>query len=467
MRDTGRLGAAVLFVALATLLTAQPVRGVSGGNLPPWFVQVNHRIDPERYLEVKRADMPDFDVHARTTVRLTNLTAGLLVDTDGHVVSRLVNYDPRVTDLELTVTSNDGRKLPATLVGLDAPSGFVVLHVPGLRGTQPAPAARAQAIAASDAVRLLRRDYATPIPIRTQPPGKAPVARTNILPTLPPVPGTVDSVSVPAHLARIGVASTLRSGALVPAGDLSLVHGASGQLLGIARYEQPGRGYLVPIAFLKDVVARRVLDAHGSVECGWLGADGTSVNEPPTAVAGAAATTGVRITALVGDGPGARGGLLVDDVITAFDGVAVATIAELGALVRATPATTAVSLAVVRAGKSVTVDVVLGRRPAPSPVRLAATAPDFGLKILDLNPQLAEFLGVSNGVFVEYVRAGTPAGLAGLRAGDVITMIEDRPITSRVVFNSAVVEAQSPTVTIAVHREKKIVLLKLSLTAPR
>jgi S1-C subfamily serine protease len=465
MTNNRRRPAAAIVAAVALLAASAGARGAQDAHLPPWFVQVNHRIDLDRYLEIVRADRPDIDVRAQTVRRVTNLTAGVLVDVDGHVVTRLVNYDPRVSDLELSVTANDGRKFPASLVGLDAPTGFVVLHVPGLRGTQAAPVARAPSPREADVVQIVRRDYA-PAPPKATPSSRGATRRMSVLPTLPPIRGSVDPKPIPAAVARTGAVSTIRSGAFISAGDLSLVTSASGQLLGIARYDLGGVGHLVPIAFLKEVVAERILAARGSVECGWLGADGLSLDAVP-AMSQARGTNGVVINRLVEGGPAARAGLAVDDVVVAFDGIPVTSLAELGALVRGTPAGSAVTLSVVRAGERTSVKAVLGTRPAAATIRLAPTSPDFGLSVLDLNPQLAEFLGVSNGVFVQFVREGTPAGRAGLRAGDVITMVGDVPVRSRAGFNSALVVAPSPEVPLSVHREKKTIVLSVSLTVPR
>jgi predicted metalloprotease with PDZ domain len=44
-----------------------------------------------------------------------------------------------------------------------------------------------------------------------------------------------------------------------------------------------------------------------------------------------------------------------------------------------------------------------------------------GAALQELNPQLAEYFGVRQGLLVERVSSGTPAARAGLRAGDVVT----------------------------------------------
>ncbi len=51
-----------------------------------------------------------------------------------------------------------------------------------------------------------------------------------------------------------------------------------------------------------------------------------------------------------------------------------------------------------------------------------------GAALEELNPQLAEYFGVHEGLLVERVTAGTPAARAGLQAGDVVTAAGGRPV---------------------------------------
>lgn len=46
-----------------------------------------------------------------------------------------------------------------------------------------------------------------------------------------------------------------------------------------------------------------------------------------------------------------------------------------------------------------------------------------GAEVIDLKPELAQYFGVGRGVLVVDVTAGTPASMAGMAPGDVITRI--------------------------------------------
>ena len=53
-----------------------------------------------------------------------------------------------------------------------------------------------------------------------------------------------------------------------------------------------------------------------------------------------------------------------------------------------------------------------------------------GAEVIDLKPELAQYFGVGQGVLVMDVAAGTPASLAGIVPGDVITRIDQVVVRS-------------------------------------
>jgi S1-C subfamily serine protease len=78
--------------------------------------------------------------------------------------------------------------------------------------------------------------------------------------------------------------------------------------------------------------------------------------------------------------------------------------------------------------------------------------------------QLAEFFGVKEGVLVRSVNRGSAAEKAGMKAGDVITKIDDTAISSPQQISSALRNARSKgTVTVTVVRSKKEMTLGVTL----
>ena len=86
----------------------------------------------------------------------------------------------------------------------------------------------------------------------------------------------------------------------------------------------------------------------------------------------------------------------------------------------------------------------------------------LGVTIQELTPELATYFGVKDGVLVSAVRADSPAAKAGIKAGDVITTVNEKPIGD----GGALVEQlgnKDGDVTIGVTRDKKALSLKATL----
>src|SRR5205814_97864 len=55
----------------------------------------------------------------------------------------------------------------------------------------------------------------------------------------------------------------------------------------------------------------------------------------------------------------------------------------------------------------------------------------LGVTLEELTPQLAKYFGAKDGVLIASVREDSPASRAGLKAGDVITKVNNEPVGSR------------------------------------
>jgi hypothetical protein len=87
-------------------------------------------------------------------------------------------------------------------------------------------------------------------------------------------------------------------------------------------------------------------------------------------------------------------------------------------------------------------------RTLPEPPRVRAVSPYLfgerfvaGAELTDLNPQLAEYFSVSEGVLVTEVVPGSPAYEAGLKGGDVIIRVGDTEVDSVSALRRALSQA--------------------------
>jgi len=77
----------------------------------------------------------------------------------------------------------------------------------------------------------------------------------------------------------------------------------------------------------------------------------------------------------------------------------------------------------------------------------------IGISGEGLSKQLAQHFGVDGGVLVNEVRDGSPAAKAGLRAGDIITDINGKPVTDQMEIVRSINEKRDGDVTVTFVRD--------------
>jgi len=167
---------------------------------------------------------------------------------------------------------------------------------------------------------------------------------------------------------------------------------------------------------------------------------------------------GAYVTQVESGSPAEKAGIMTGDIIVEFDGERVRSARQLSRLVRESPDDRTVRSSIVREGTRRTVDLT------PSNDRASFTMPDLsgldrqmrdlaqrfefrydgpggrgfgawssrrgrlGVALSSVGEQLAAYFGVQRGVLVTSVDLDSPAGRAGLKAGDVITSVNGRSV---------------------------------------
>src|ERR1051326_1367906 len=182
---------------------------------------------------------------------------------------------------------------------------------------------------------------------------------------------------------------------------------------------------------------------------------------------------GVEITRIEENSPAAKVGLKVGDVLLEYNGQRVEGMEQFGRFVRETPVGREAKLLISRDGNQQSVSVTLASRKEmlrsgdwfgtalgdrayhfnmpeiniPMPdipmVFQSSRAMLLGVEVESLSPQLAEFFGVKDGVLVRSVVRDSPAEKAGIKAGDVITKVDQETITTAAELSSAIRAARS------------------------
>ena len=91
-------------------------------------------------------------------------------------------------------------------------------------------------------------------------------------------------------------------------------------------------------------------------------------------------------------------------------------------------------------------------------------SPVLGIESEALNPQLAEFFGVKEGVLVRSVSANSIGEKAGFKAGDVIIKVDGQKVVSPKEISSILQESRAKkTLPITVIRHQKELVLNITL----
>ena len=76
--------------------------------------------------------------------------------------------------------------------------------------------------------------------------------------------------------------------------------------------------------------------------------------------------------------------------------------------------------------------------------------------------QFAEFLGVKDGVLVKQVRKGSAAEKAGIKAGDVITKVDDTTVSASRDITRAIRGKKSVNVTVVPRRPSMLAFIDVT-----
>jgi serine protease Do len=199
-----------------------------------------------------------------------------------------------------------------------------------------------------------------------------------------------------------------------------------------------GVGFAIPIDVAKWVGGQ--LEQHGRVHRAYLGVMIQLVTQPLADQFKVKVNTGVLIAEVQPDSPAAKAGLKAGDIVLQFAGRPVSTPRELQAYVEQSQIGSSDPLTILRAGKKMTINVTSREMPkeyaqagagSEKPGNHESSRVDqLGIQVEDLTPELAEHLGVKaeHGVAITDVRSGSPADLAGLTTGMVITEADRQPV---------------------------------------
>ncbi len=206
-----------------------------------------------------------------------------------------------------------------------------------------------------------------------------------------------------------------------------------------------GIGFAVPINLVKALVPQ--LEEKGKVSRGWLGVATQDVTAEIAKGLDLAKPHGALVADVIAGSPAEAAGVQPGDVIIQVDGKAIDNYAQLSRTVALLSPGQQAKMVVIRNGKTSNLVARIAERDDDRVILARGGArpeageedPTLGISVGELTPEVARSLRMSrpSGVLVVDVQRDSPAGRAGVVAGDVLLEINRRPVRSIAEYREA------------------------------
>ena len=333
--------------------------------------------------------------------------SGFFISADGYIVT-----NDHVVDhaTEVTVTTADGKSMPAKVIGVDTKTDLALLKAQGadfpyVTFASHTPRVGDWVIAVGNPFGLGGTVTAGIVSARGRDIGSGPY--DDFL-----------QIDAPVNHGNSGGPTFNAEGEVV--GVNTAIFSPSGGSVGI--------GFAIASDVVKNVVQQ--LKDNGSVTRGWIGVQIQNVTADLADDLGLKEQTGALVAAAQKDSPAAAAGVKSGDVITAVDGETVADPHDLARRIAALGPKKTVKLALIRNGSPMTVDVTLGTMPVDKSANAEMRNSDDngGSALARLGLTLRPARG-QDGVVVAEVDPDGAAADKGMKQGDVILEVAGKLVS--------------------------------------
>ncbi|MEO8347181.1 MAG: trypsin-like peptidase domain-containing protein [Betaproteobacteria bacterium] len=292
---------------------------------------------------VFRRYFPDFDRGG--TQRQTSLGSGVIVSPEGFVITNH-HVIQGADDIQLVLS--DGRRFKATVRGTDPESDIAVLKAEG--DNLPAiTLGHAEDLQVGDVVLAIGNPFGF---------------------------GNTVTAGIVSALGRnfLGVNRfedfIQTDAAINPGNSGGALIDTAGNLIGINStiFSQTGASngiaFSIPVSLAKTVFEQIIRD--GEVTRGWFGIEPQSLTPDQVKSLALSASEGVLIRSMQRGGPAESAGIVARDVIVEVAGKPTRSVPQLLARIAELPPGSSAKVRLVRDGKPVDIDVMVGKRPKPA-----------------------------------------------------------------------------------------------------
>jgi Do/DeqQ family serine protease len=353
---------------------------------------------------------------------IKGLGSGMIVDPQGYI---LTNFHVAGSATKMEVTLADGSKHSAKLVGGDPKTDLAVIHISTGRPLPYVTFGDSDAlevgewVVAIGAPRALEKSVTQGIISAKHRAGITdPDAYQDFLQTDAPInPGNSGGPLLNLYGQVVGVNAAIAS--------------QSGGFEGI--------GFTIPSKMAVSIA--NALISRGKVERGWLG---VSIRDLTPDIAKEAHVAGTTTGALVADvvkgSPADKAGLKKNDVVTHYEGKDTPDASTFRNEVAQTAGGKQARLTVLRNGKKEELAVRIGSPEEAATIMAALANERFGVEVrLPTSKERERYgLDANQGVVIKTLHKDSPLGAAGFEAGDMILLINNRPVDGVEAFSGIV-----------------------------
>ena len=346
------------------------------------------------------------------------LGSGVVVKKDGNKVYVLTNNHVAGNADKISVKLYDGRQFTAKLVGADANRDLALIE---FESSENIPVAKL-----GDSSQLAPGDWVLAI---GNPLGFESTVTAGIVSAVGRQPTSGSDVAQFTDYIQTDAAINEGNsgGALV---------NINGEVVGINSWIASnngggsiGIGFAIPINNAKSAINDFI--TKGRIDYGWLGINLSNMTAEGLKELNVGKATGSLVNDVFLGSPAAKAGIEPGDYVTKIGDQTITDSSSLLYTVSSLKPGDTVPVDIVRYGKSRTVQVKIGTRADSTQISNNAANLWPGLTVIPLTKDISDQLGVSPSkgkLIVAAVENGSPAGTAGLRAGDILVSLDGKDI---------------------------------------
>jgi S1-C subfamily serine protease len=332
----------------------------------PWLVTVEHEVNLQELQRSLAQRGVKMSVDSSKPVK--NILTGVVIDRNGHVLTRLVNLNPEAGQSgigTIKVVLSSGESRPARFIGIDGPTGFSLLEVEGL-SVEPAPMSKQPNVVAGTTVKLVdpqpQKQAQKPFRVSSVDTSQSRMVKQRemferrgqviTIPNLPVIRGSslftisFDSKDAPQS------------------SNMGVLMDENNMVVGIpaAANNNIVQAYSAPEALR---AAERIISRGGNVPRAWLGVGGCSLSKVETEKLENLAPPmkkGVLINNVAPNTPAAKAGLKIEDVVLTLNGEQLESVEHLTSFIAMQPAGQTIEFGIWRDKQLQKINVTLGKR---------------------------------------------------------------------------------------------------------